>query len=97
MFLIVHSAIEEKVAEKSLKEVDITHKSDQSWTNEEVERLQKRPWQLLEAAGSMPLKLSAAEKTLHPRFQSASLYIANRAIHGENPSLTVSSDLPKAA
>ena len=29
----------------------------------------------------MPLKLSMAEKTLHPRFQSASLYIARRTVH----------------
>ena len=84
LFLIVHSAIEEKVAEKSFKEIEITNQSDKSWTEDEIERLQKKPWQLLEAGGLMPLKLSAAEKTLHPRFQSASLYIARRTNHREN-------------
>lgn len=75
-------SLEEKLVEKTLTEVDTAIPNDKSWSESEVENLQKRPWEVLEG---MPLKLSPAEKTLHPRFHSASLYIARRTVYSLNP------------
>ena len=44
---MVHSSVEAVVVEKCLKEVDLKIKSDKSWTEEEIEKLQQKPWDVL--------------------------------------------------
>jgi len=47
LFVMVHSSVEAAVLEKCFKEVDLKIKSDKSWTEEEIEKLQQKPWDVL--------------------------------------------------
>lgn len=48
LFVMTHSPVEEKVAEKTLKEVDTAIlPNNETWNDESVEKLRKRPWEIL--------------------------------------------------
>lgn len=48
LFVITHSPVEEKIAEKTLKEVDATiFDDDDSWCDKNVSKLGRRPWDIM--------------------------------------------------
>lgn len=81
LFVIVDTPPEEKIVRKCLFEVEIQNQINKTWEDEEVFNLQKRPWNVFR---DVPMHLSQAEKTLHPRFLSSMLYIAQRTAHEVN-------------
>lgn len=59
LFVMTHSPVEEKIAEKTLKEVDTSVlPNDNTWSDESVAKLTKRPWEILVKRFSSCLMLS---------------------------------------
>ena len=44
---MVHSSVEAAIVEKSLKEIDLKIQPEKTWTEDEIENLQKKPWDVL--------------------------------------------------